>query len=220
MWVSMRVASLAFVLTFLIGIPIGIYAAVKRGTWIDPLLISNFLLLHSIPALVLVPFLVLLLSVKLDLVPSGGFDGIFSASMVIPTIAMTLPGISGVARLARTATLAALYEDFVRTARAKGLAESTVVSRHIARHSVVPLMTTVIGLSLVGLIEGAIIIETILGIPGIGLFIFQSVKGQDYNVILAVVMITTAALVVANLLVDVALIAIDPRIRSGGRDLR
>jgi ABC-type dipeptide/oligopeptide/nickel transport system permease component len=215
MWVSMRVALYAFILTFLIGIPIGIFAAVKRGTWIDPVLISTFLFLQSIPVLVLVPILVLFLSVKLDLVPPGGFDGMFSASMIIPTIALTLPGIAGVARLARTATLTALDEDFVRTARAKGLSESTVVSRHIARNSVVPIMTTVIGLSLVGLIEGALFIEILLGIPGIGSFIYESVTGEDYNVILAVVLITTTAFVLANLAVDLALIVIDPRVRSG-----
>ena len=138
-----------------------------------------------------------------------------SASMIIPTIAMTLPGIAGVARLARTATLTALDEDFVRTARAKGLKESTVIGRHVARNSVVPIMTTVIGLSLVGLIEGALFIEILLGIPGIGTFIYESVTGEDYNVILAVVLITTAAFVLANLAVDLALIAIDPRVRSG-----
>ena len=220
MWVSMRVAFFAFVLTFLIGIPIGIYAAVKRGTWIDPVIISAFLFLRSIPTLVFVPILVLLLSVKLDLVPSGGFDGIFSLSMIIPTIALTLPGIAGVARLARTATMTALDEDFVRTARAKGLSEYTVISRHVTRHSVVPIMTTVIGLDLVSLIEGALFIEILLGIPGIGSFIFEAVKGQDYNVVLAVIMITTTAFVLANLLVDLALIVIDPRVRAGQSAVR
>ncbi len=220
MWVSMRVAAYAFVLTFLIGIPIGVFAAVKRGTWMDPVLISTFLFLQSIPVLVFVPLLVLLLSVKLDLVPPGGFDGMLSASMIIPTIAMTLPGIAGVARLARTATLTAMDEDFVRTARAKGLPESTIVSRHIARHSVVPIMTTVIGLSLVGLIEGALFIEILLGIPGIGTFIYESVNGKDYNVVLAGVLITTTAFVLANLLVDLALIVIDPRVRASQRESR
>ena len=220
MWVSMRVALYAFVLTFLIGIPIGVFAAVKRGTWVDPTLIGIFLFFRSIPVLVLVPILVLLLSVKLDLVPPGGFDGILSASMIIPTIALTLPGIAGVARLARTSTLTAIDEDFVRTARAKGLSEFTVITRHVVRNSVVPIMTTVIGLDLVSLIEGALFIEILLGIPGIGSFIFESVKGQDYNVVLAIVLITTTAFVAANLVVDLALIVIDPRVRAGQRELR
>ena len=220
MWVSMRVAAYAFVLTFLIGIPIGVYAAVKRGTWIDPFLIGVFLFFRSIPVLVLVPILVLFLAGNLALVPAGGFDGMLSTSMIIPTIALTLPGIAGVARLARTATLTAIEEDFVRTARAKGLSEYTVIMRHVVRNSVVPIMTTVIGLDLVSLIEGALFIEILLGIPGIGSFIFESVKGQDYNVVLAIVLITTTAFVLANLLVDLALIVIDPRVRVGQQELR
>jgi ABC-type dipeptide/oligopeptide/nickel transport system permease component len=219
-WVSVRVAAYAFALTFLIGIPIGVFAAVKRGTWIDPALIGAFLFLRSIPVLVLVPILVLLLAVKTDLVPPGGFDGMLSASMVIPTLGLTLPGIAGIARLARTATLTAIDEDFVRTARAKGLPEFTVITRHVVRNSVVPIMTTVIGLDLVGLIEGALFIEILLGIPGIGRFIFDSVNTQDYNVILAIVLITTTAFVLANLVVDLALIAIDPRVRAGQQELR
>ena len=116
--------------------------------------------------------------------------------------------------MARATTLGTLHEDFVRTARAKGLSEGVVITRHIARNSLVPVMTTVIGLSLVGLIEGALFTETILGIPGIGRFIFESVNGKDYNVILAIVLLGAIAFVFANLLVDVALVIIDPRIRA------
>jgi oligopeptide transport system permease protein len=215
-WVSARLGVYAFILTFLIGIPAGVFAAVKQGSWLDPFVISVFLLFQSIPVLVMVPVLVLVFAAQLGWLPSGGFDGMFSKSMIIPTIALSLPGIAGVARLARATTLGTLNEDFVRTARAKGLDEFTVVSRHIARNSLVPVMTTVIGLSLVGLIEGALFTETLLGIPGIGRFIFESVNGRDYNVILAIVLIVTTAFVLANLLVDLALIVIDPRVRAGG----
>lgn len=215
-WVSMRLGLYAFIITFLVGIPVGIFTAVKQGTWLDPLLISIFLFFQSIPVLVMVPVLVILLAVKADWVPPGGFDGIFSRSMIIPTLALGLPGIAGVARLARATTLGAVHEDFVRTARAKGLDEFTIMTRHVARNAVAPVMTTVIGLSLVGLIEGALITETLLGIPGIGQFIFESVNAKDYNVILVIVLMLTFAFVLANLLVDLALVAIDPRIRAQG----
>jgi ABC-type dipeptide/oligopeptide/nickel transport system permease component len=217
-WVSVRVSLWAFLLTFLVGIPIGIFAAVKQGTWADPFIISVFLFFQSIPSLVTVPMLVLILSDRLGWVPSGGFDGLFSRSMIIPTLALSLPGMAGVARLARAATMGALHEDFVRTARAKGLSESVVIFRHVVRNSVVPVMTTVIGLSLVGLIEGAFFTETLLGIPGIGRFVFDSVNGRDYNVILAIVLMITTAFVIANLLVDLALIVIDPRVRAARGD--
>lgn len=215
-WVSMRLGLYAFILTFAIGIPVGIFAALKQGTAWDPLAIGTFLLFQSIPVLVLVPMLVLLFAAKLHWLPSGGFNGLFSLSMVIPTVALSLPGIAGVARLARATMIGTLQEDFVRTARAKGLPESTVVFGHVARNSLVPVMTTVIGLSLVGLIEGAFFTETLLGIPGIGLFVYDSVNGRDYNVILAIVLLITTAFVLANLLVDVALVIIDPRVRATG----
>ena len=215
-WVSARLSLYAFFLEFLIGIPVGVYAALKQGTWRDPFLISIFLFFQSIPVLVTVPILVLVFAEKLHWLPNGGFDGIFSKSMIIPTLALSLPGIAGIARLARVTTLGTMGEDFVRTARSKGLDEFTVVTRHVVRNSVVPVMTTVIGLSLVGLIEGALFTEKILGIPGIGRFTFESVNGRDYNVLLAIVLLVTTVFVLANLAVDLVLAVIDPRIRSGG----
>lgn len=216
-WVSFRLALLPFFIVFVVGTPLGVYAAVRQGTWLDPFVIGTFLLFQSIPALVLVPTLVLVFAAQLHWLPAGGFDGIFSKSIIIPTFALSVGGIAGVARLARTTTLSTLNDDFVRTARAKGLRESTVVIQHVVRNSVVPIMTTVVGLSLVGLIEGALFTETVLGIPGIGSFVYESVKGQDYNVILAIVLMITTAFILANLLVDIALIIIDPRIRNAGR---
>lgn len=213
-WVSVRLGLYAFILTFLIGIPVGIFAAVKQGTWLDPFAIGSFLLFQSIPVLVTVPMMVLILAAKLHWLPPGGFDGLFSRSMIIPTLAITLPGVAGIARLARATMLGTLGEDFVRTARAKGLDEFTVLTQHVARNSLVPVMTTVVGLSLVGLIEGAFFTETLLGIPGVGQFVYLSVNGRDYNVILTVVLMITTAFVLANLLVDIALVVIDPRIRG------
>ena len=213
-WVSFRLGLYAFILTFLIGIPVGVFAAVKQGTWLDPFAIGSFLFFQSIPVLVTVPMMVLIFAAKLHWLPAGGFDGMFSKSMVIPTLTLTLPSVAGIARLARATMLGTLGEDFVRTARAKGLNEFTVIVHHVARNSLLPVMTTVVGLSLVGLIEGAFFTETLLGIPGVGKFIFDSVNGRDYNVILAVVLMLTAAFVIANLLVDIALVVIDPRIRG------
>lgn len=213
-WVSFRLGLYAFILTFLIGIPAGVLAAVKRGSWLDPFIIGVFLFFQSIPVLVTVPMLVLVFAAKLHWLPPGGFDGMFSKSMIIPTIALSIGGIAGVARLARATTLGTLNEDFVRTARAKGLDEGTVIGRHVARVSLVPVMTTVIGFSMVGLIEGALFTETLLGINGIGRFLFDSVNGRDYNVILAVVLLITVAFVLANLAVDLALVIIDPRVRQ------
>jgi len=137
---------------------------------------------------------------------------VFSSSVIIPVLALSIPGIAGVARLMRATTLNALGEDYVRTARAKGLSEFTVVSRHVAKNALLPLVT-IIGLSLLALLEGSFFAETLLGIPGIGRFYFESITGRDYDVILAMTLIIAAAFIVANVAIDIVYTFLDPRIR-------
>jgi ABC-type dipeptide/oligopeptide/nickel transport system permease component len=133
---------------------------------------------------------------------------------VIPALALSLPGIAGVARLMRATTLDVLKEDYVRTARAKGLREFTVVSRHVARNALLP-MTTVIGISLVTVLEGAFFAEVLMGIPGIGRESFESVTSRDYDVILGLTLVLATAFIVANIVIDIAYTFIDPRVRYG-----
>jgi ABC-type dipeptide/oligopeptide/nickel transport system permease component len=147
----------------------------------------------------------------------GGGDqsialGIMTRHIILPTIELSLPGIAGVARLVRATTLSILGEDYVRTARAKGLPELQVVSEHVARNALLPLVT-VIGLSFITLLEGAFFVETILGIPGIGELGFQAATSRDYNVILALVLILAFVFVLANIVIDVAYTLLDPRVR-------
>lgn len=228
--VSGQMGLVALVIAFALGIPVGIYAALRQGTWVDPFSISTFLFFQSIPALVAVPFLLLIFALKLDWLPAGGWGGptveiaghdvaigILSRHIVIPALALSLPSVAGIARLTRATTLAVLGEDYVRAARAKGLSEFTVVSRHVARNALLPLVT-VVGLSLVTLVEGAFFTETILGIPGIGRLAFDSVTSRDYDIILALALIVGTAFVVANILIDIAYTFIDPRIRYERRE--
>ncbi len=212
MWVSAQLGLVALIITFGIGVPAGILAALKQGTWLDPAAISTFLFFQSIPVLVAVPVMLLVFVVKLHWLPTGGWDGIFSKHIVIPALALSLPGIAGVARLMRATTLDVLMEDYVRTARAKGLREFTVVSQHVARNALLP-MTTVIGISLVTLLEGAFFTETLLGIPGIGRLAFESVTSRDYDVILGLTLVLATAFILANIAIDIAYTFIDPRVR-------
>ncbi len=225
--VSVQVGLIALLITFLAGIPLGLFAALRQGTALDPLSIGTFLLFQSIPVLVALPFLVLLFVVKLEWLPATGWGGprvdvgpqtialgIFTQHIILPTIVLSLPGIAGVARLVRATTLSILGEDYVRTARAKGLPELEVVGRHVARNALLPLVT-VIGLSFITLLEGAFFVETILGIPGIGQLSYQAATSRDYNVILALVLILAFAFVAANIVVDVVYTLIDPRVRYG-----
>lgn len=148
----------------------------------------------------------------MDVGPQEISLGIFSKHIILPAVVLSLPGIAGVARLMRATTLSVLGEDYVRTARAKGLPERTVVVQHVARNAMLPLIT-VVGLSFATLLEGAFFTEFILGIPGIGLLGVTAAQSRDYDVILALVLIVATAFVVANILIDVAYTFIDPRIR-------
>jgi ABC-type dipeptide/oligopeptide/nickel transport system permease component len=156
--------------------------------------------------------MLLVFVLKLHWFPAAGWQGIFDKHIVIPALALSLPGIAGVARLMRAMTLDVLKEDYVRTARAKGLREFTVVSRHVARNALLP-MTTIIGISLVTLLEGAFFTETLMGIPGIGRLYLDSVTSRDYDVILGLALVLATAFIVAFIVIDIAYTFIDPRVR-------
>jgi peptide/nickel transport system permease protein len=226
--VSLQPGIVALVIGFSVGIAVGIFAALKQGTWMDPFAIGSFLFFQSIPVLVSLPFLVLLFVVKLGWLPAVGWGGpkvdvgpqeielgILTTHIILPALALSLPSVAGVARLVRATTLSVLGEDYVRTARAKGLPEFQVVTRHVARNALLPLVT-VVGLSLSTLLEGSFFVETILGIPGIGRLGFQAATSRDYDVILALVLILAAAFVFANIVTDIAYTFIDPRVRYEG----
>ncbi len=224
MWVTVQYNAVVLLLTFAIGIPVGTWAALKRGTWLDPLAIGTFLLFASVPVVVSVPVLQWLVAVKLGWLPSGGWGvhdfwgielGIFSQRIILPVLILTLPGVAGVARYMRAQVLEVLDQDFVRTARAKGLGGYAVVTRHVVRNALLPI-TTILGFELAGLLGGSIFVETLLGIPGIGLYAFESIGTRDYDSIMAIVLVGSAAFIAANLLVDVAYGFIDPRIRLPG----
>ena len=130
----------------------------------------------------------------------------------MPALVMGLPGVAGMARLTRASALEVLGQEYVRTARAKGLSEVAVQGRHVLRNAMIPVLT-VLGLSMATLVEGAFITETIFGIPGIGRFAVDSIFNRDYPVIMALGMIVATAFVTANLLVDISYGVLDPRIR-------
>ena len=224
LWVTVQYNFLVLILTFAIGLPVGTWAALKRGTWADPFAIGVFLLFASVPVLVTIPVLQWLLAVKLDWLPTTGWDvreyygvelGLFSKQIILPVLILTLPSIAGVARYMRAQVIDVLDQDFVRTARAKGLEEVAVVGRHVVRNALLPI-ATIMAFELAGLLGGSIFVETLLGIPGIGAYAFESIGSRDYDSIMAIVLIGAAAFIAANLLVDIAYAFIDPRIRLGG----
>jgi len=213
MWVSTQIGLLAILITFGLGIPVGIYAALARGTFVDPLTIGFWLALEAVPVYVLATLASWLFAVELGLV-NLSYRGVWSANMIVPIMVMALPGVAGVARFMRASVITVLGEDYIRTARAKGLKEQTVVVTHITRNALLP-MVTVIGLTLPGIAFGSIFIETSFGIPGIARESLAAVLAPDYDVILALVLFGSALFVFANVVIDVIYGFIDPRVRVG-----
>ena len=215
MFISAQLGGMGLFLVFFIGIAVGILAALKRGKWLDPFLISISLFFHSIPSIIFVPVLLYIMVLQLHLVPASGWEGIFSLRVVIPLMVFTLPGIVGPARLMRVTLLAVLGEDYIRTARAKGLPEWKIVLKHALRNAMLP-MTTVIGLSLVSILEGSFFIEQLYGIPGIGSLALDAVYARDYDIIMALTMIVSGAFLVVQLITDIIYTLIDPRVSLEG----
>ncbi len=211
--VSSQLGAIALFLTFFLGIPIGVYAALARGTFLDPLTISFWLLLDAIPSFVIIPVAQFVLALKLGLVGLA-WEGVTSPNVILPVLIMSLPGVAGVARFMRASVISVMHEDYIRTARAKGLKERTVVITHITRNAMLP-MVTVIGLSLPGITAGALFVEQFFGIPGIAREALASVLAPDFDVLLALVLFGSTLFVIANILVDVSYAIIDPRVRVG-----
>ena len=215
MWISAQLNIAALILSVGIGIPVGLYAAMRQGTFWDTGSVFATLVGQSIPVFLTAPVLLLVFALKLDILPTHGWDGFFSTTTVLPAIAMGVPGIAIITRLTRASTLEVVSQDYVRTARAKGLTEMLVRRRHILRNALIPVVTS-LGFSLAGLAFTSFIVERFFGIPGVGNLFIESIFARDFPIINAVIIIGTTLFVMANLLVDLIYPVLDPRIRLGG----
>ena len=211
-WVSFQLNVAASIASLIVGLPLGFFIAHRQGRWEDPTTVATTLILMSIPIMVTIPAVLWLSCLKLDLVPCSGWGGIWDLRMVVPVITMGLFGFAGLMRLMRASTLDVMGQDFIRTAQAKGLSRFVVDYRHILRNALIPIVT-VVTLSLDGLLTTSFVAERILGIPGVGDFIIQSIFNRDYPVIMAITLIGATAFVFAVLLADIVYTMIDPRIR-------
>ena len=212
MWVSFQVNSAALIVSLAVGLPLGFWIAHRQGSWRDPTAVAVSVMLMSIPIMVTIPVVLWLLCLKLSWVPCSGWGGFWDPRIVVPAITMGVPGIAGLARLMRASTLDVMGQDFIRTAHAKGLSTFTVDNRHILRNALIPIVT-IMSFTLAGMLTTSFIVERILGIPGVGNLLIESVFQRDYPVIMAGTLIVAAAFVGANLIADIAYSVIDPRIR-------
>ena len=207
---QLNIAALAIVIG--LGLPLGFYIAHRQGSWQDPLAVASAVMLMSIPIMVTAPFMLWAFCLKLHWVPCSGWGGFFDSRIVIPAIVMGVPGIAGMARLMRASTLDVMHQDFIRTARAKGLDETTIDRRHVFKNAMIPIVT-VLSFTMAGLLGGSVIAERIMGIPGVGRLVVDSLFDRDYPVVMAVSMLGTFVFVLAILAADIAYAYVDPRIR-------
>ena len=215
MWVSAQLNIAALILSVSIGIPLGLFSALKQGTLWDTGAVAMTLLGQSIPVFLTAPLLLIVFALKFDILPTHGWGGFFDTRIILPAVAMGVPGIAIITRLTRASTLEVIGQDYVRTARAKGLPESVVQRRHVLRNAMIPVVT-MLGFSLAGLAFTSFIVERFFGIPGIGNLFIESIFARDYPIINAVIIIGTSMFVLANLVVDLIYPWLDPRIRLGG----
>ena len=212
MWVSAQLAIAAMIISLGLGIPLGFFAAIRQGTWVDPAIVATALFFMSLPVFLTAPGSLVVFALWLDILPTHGWGGFFDTQIILPALVLGVPGVAALTRLSRASTLDVLSQDYVRTARAKGLQEYVVNYRHILRNALIPIFTLV-GLSMATLVTGSFIIELFFGIPGMGLLAIESLFARDYPIIMAVTLVISVGFVVANLIVDIGYTIIDPRIR-------
>ncbi len=211
--VTMELNAAAIALGVPLGIILGAIAATYHGRWQDRSIIFFTVLFRAVPSLVAGPVLLFVFAKQLKILPVGGWDGLFSASAILPVSILASGVVAGFARQTRANMLDVLSADYVRTARSKGLSEQMVMSRHVLQNALIPLVT-ILGLVLGSIVEGTLITETIFGIPGMGQLAFEAIGARDYPIIIAVTVLAAFIFALANLWADLFYGIIDPRIRQ------
>jgi oligopeptide transport system permease protein len=208
--VSGTLGAIAFLIATAGGIWVGAYAAVRQDTPADTWAMLGALLAISIPTFVIGPLLILVFALKLNWLPVGGWSGV--SYMILPAITLASPYLAYIARLMRTSMLEVLGLDFIRTARAKGLAEGRIVFKHALKVAILPVVSF-LGPLAANLLTGSIVVESIFNIPGAGAFFVNSIQNRDGFLLGGVVIVYCALLVFMNLVVDLVYMALDRRIR-------
>lgn len=202
---------LGVTIAVVIGIPVGIISATRQYSFLDSFSMVIALLGVSMPVFWLGLMLILLFSVKLDILPSVGFNGI--KSVILPAVTLGVGSAAIITRMTRSSMLEVIRQDYIRTARAKGVAEKAVIVRHALKNALIPIIT-VIGLQFGSLLGGAVLTESVYSWPGVGRLMVEAIRQKDTPTVLAAVVFLAAAFSVVNLLVDILYAYVDPRIKS------
>ena len=212
--VSMQLAVAAMFILIVLGIPLGVLAAVYRNHIADYLIVTSTTILSAIPPFVLAPIALVVLVTWLNIWPATGFGwhGLFSWKTILPAAVLSARPLLGIVRYTRAAVIDTLSQEYVRTARAKGLNEHQIVARHVVRNSLIPVLT-ILGLATARLVSGSIFVETVFGIRGFGDMAVSAFTGGDIQTVAATTLISALIVMLANLLVDLLYGVLDPRVR-------
>lgn len=210
--ISMQIGLVATVLSVFLGIPLGILSALNHNRFADQLIVGSSVFINAVPIFVTAPLLLLFLVVGLHLIDVPyGWKGIFNHQVILPVIVLALGPLPAIVRQTRAGMLDVISEDYIRTARAKGLTQSIIIFRHMLRPVLIPVATAV-GLILISLVNGALFVEQIFSIPGFGKLTIQGVQQVDYPVIMATVLVGALIVMVGNMLIDLVYPLLDPRV--------
>ena len=216
---SIILVGLASIVAIVVAIPLGVLQAVRRNRFEDYVLTGASFVLYSFPTFWLGIILIEIFAISLHVLPPTAPSGtslaaIFSdwQGLVLPVSTLALVSIAAYSRYMRSAMIDSLAQDFIRTARAKGLAERVVLLRHALRNSLIP-MATLIGLSVPGILSGAVITENVFNYPGVGLLFVQSATSEDFSVLLGLTLVAAVGVIIGNLVADIGYAVLDPRIR-------
>jgi oligopeptide transport system permease protein len=210
--VSFQLGASALLLALLLGTLVGATAALRPRSAADHAVMTLAMTGISVPNFVMAPLLVLVFAVTLGWLPAGGWGLGASFAWLLPVVTLALPQIAYVARLTRGSLLETLSQPFIRTARAKGLSERAILTRHALRPALLPVISY-LGPALAGLITGSVVVESVFGIPGLGRYFVQGALNRDYTLVVGVVVFYGSLIILMNLLVDLAYAWLDPRVR-------
>lgn len=208
--VSAQLGGLALAVILIVGIPLGVISALRQGTWVDSAVMLFAILGVTIPSFVIATLLIYVFATKLKMLPTSRW--VSWKHMIMPTITLSAYSMAFIARLTRSSMLEVIQQDYIRTARAKGLSESVVIFKHALKNALIPIVTYM-GPMISGVLVGSFVIEKIFAVPGLGRMFVESISNRDYTVIMGVTIFDGLLLVTLVFLVDIAYGLIDPRIK-------
>ena len=218
--ITLHLGGLAFIISIIIGIPMGVVTAVRRGTWMDSVLTSLGNLGITVPIFWLGILLIYAFGLKLDWLPIFGYTSPFkdfwanTQQIILPVFCLAVPAIASAVRLTRSSMLEVMRQDYIRTAWSKGLRERAVIMRHALKNGLIPVITLK-GMTLSAIVGGSVLVETVFSIPGMGRLAVEGLFSQDYAVVQGVILVAATIVLATNLLIDLSYGWLAPRIQYG-----